>query len=302
MSSRQFLGVTHLSNHLSSRAKGPAKTVGKARPTTHARTPDHHDGGIAQTIRRLATFIKTRKKTAACILVVVGGLIWFAVPFPNEFTLTNLLREQGYWETVPPAEYYLPGTINTIEVQSGGRITLHPTCKIHPGLLSKITLQSRTIDRNLAERLNKKFVVTDKMKDFLPIEIRGAKARSFDLSLRDSNILEITDEELFEIQRELVGGSCEKAIEININSGATVCQTRSALRGDLFYDISYETKGSAHVKDPESGFQIEPGQGNEDQVVGKGLIYGVSFMSHGIVLNTPDAKPADCRMIAKSKT
>src|SRR6476660_5779013 len=216
MSYHQSLSATHLFHHTSARAKRPSKTVVKAPAFTHA-----HDGGdMAQRARWLASLVTKRKKTTACILAVVGGLIWFAAPFPKEFTLTDLLREQGYWEAVPPAEYYLPGTINTLEVESDGRIALHPTCKINPELLSKITLQSRTVDRSLAEKLSKKFVVTDKIKDFLPIEIRGAKARSLDLSLRNSNILQTTDEELIQIQREVVTGACQEAIEINIKNGA----------------------------------------------------------------------------------
>jgi hypothetical protein len=302
MSYHQFLSATNLSHQPSAQAKRPSKTVVKARASTHVRASDHDGGVMAQRLRWLAPLVKTKKEAVAFILAIVGGLIWFAAPFPKEFTLTDLLREQGYLETVPPAEYYLPGTINTLEVGTDGRITLHPTCKIHAELLSKITLQSRTVDHRLAEKLDKKFGVTDKIEDFLPIEIRGTKVRSVDLSLRNSNVLEITDEELIQIQREVVTGACQEAIEININSGAIVCQTQSALRGDLVYDISFEKNGSAHVKDRDSGFQLEPKQGNTDQVVGKGLIYGVSFVSHGIVLNTPDAKPADCRFPSKNKT
>ena len=67
------------------------------------------------------------------------------------------------------------------------------------------------------------------------------------------------------------------------------------------YEITYEKGGSAGVKGSEPGLQVEPGQENENQVVGKGLIYGVSFVPYGIVLNTPDAKPADCRVLGKTK-
>ena len=130
------------------------------------------------------------------MLAAVGGLIWFAVPLPKEFTLTDLLHEEGYWETTPPAEYFLPGTINTLEVASGGRVKLHPTCKINPELLGRITLQSRTADRSLAEKLSKKFVIAE---DLVPIDVKGAKVRNVSLSLNNSSILEITDEELIQI-------------------------------------------------------------------------------------------------------
>ncbi len=244
------------------------------------------------------SFVKTNKKTTVSILTAVGALIWFASPFYHEFALTDLLRDQGYWETMPPAEYYLPGTINTLEVANDGRVTLHPTCKISLDLLGRITVQSRTVDRSLAEKLAKRFSIA---RNLLPIEIRGARVRNVSLSLRNSSILEITDEELIQIQRDVVTGACQEAIEININSGATVCQTQSALRGDLVYEVSYEKSGSAGVKNADPTLQIEPGQENTEQVVGRGLIYGVSFVPYGLILNSPDAKPADCRVLARHK-
>jgi len=302
MSHHQSLSATHLFHQPGARPKRPSRTIVRAQASKHARGSGHDGGFIAQRWRWLVSYLKTRKRTAACILVVVGGLTWFAAPFPKEFTLTDLLREQGYWETVPPAEYYLPGTINTLEVGADGRIRLHPTCKIQPELLSKITVQSRTVDRRLEEKLNKKLVIMDKIKDFLPIEVTGAKDRSLALSLHNSSILEVSDEELMQIQKDIVKGSCEQAIEINVNNGGIVCQTRSALRGDLVYEIGVEKDVSAHVNQPEMNFQIEQRQGNKDQLVGRGLIYGVRFVPQGIVLNTPDAKSTDCRIVAKLKS
>jgi hypothetical protein len=251
---------------------------------------------MEQSIRRLASFV-TKKKVAGCALAVVGILIWFLMPLGKDFALVDLLGEQGYWETVPPAEYYLPGTINTIEVRSSGKIAIYPTCKIDPELLAKLTLHSQTVDRTLAERLNKGFDVSDRIKDFLPIGMEGHKARRVNLTLQNSNILQITDEELMLVRKEVIKGSCREAIENNINSGATVCQTRAALMGDLVYDLIYEEGGSAGMKGTGSTIKVETNQGNSDRVVGKGLIYGVNFAPHGIL----DPKPADCQVGSKNK-
>jgi hypothetical protein len=298
MSYNQGLSATHSLQHPGTPARRRSKKGGKIQTAAHARAFGTDSGNVQQNVWHLAKFIKTRKRATACILAAAAGLTWFAAPFPKEFTLSDLLREEGYWETVPPAEYYLPGTINTLEVGSDGRVTLHPTCKINSELLGRITLQSRTVDRSLAEKLNKKFAIEEHL---LPIEMKGSKVRNISLRLRNSSVLEITDEELIQIQREVVTGACQEAIEINIHSGATVCQTQSALRGDLVYDITYGQAGSASTKDTEPGVQVESGRDNEDQVVGKGLIYGVSFVPYGIVLNSPDAKPADCRVLGRNK-
>ena len=247
-------------------------------------------------VRRLVSYV-TKKKVAGCALAVAGSLIWFLMPFGKDFALVDLLSEQGYWETIPPAEYYLPGTINTIEVRSNGKIAIYPTCKIDSELLAKMTLHSQTVDRTLAERLNKRFDVSDRIKEVMPVGMEGHKARRINLTLQNSKILQITDEELMLVQKEVIKGSCREAIENNINSGARVCQTRAALMGDLVYDVIYEEGGSARGKDTGSTLKVETNQENADRIVGKGLIYGVNFAPRGIL----DLKPADCQVGSKNK-
>src|SRR5262249_29791310 len=120
------------------------------------------------------------KKNAPVIstLLLVGVLIWFFVPFSNSSALADLLGEEGYWETVPPADYYLPGTFNTIEVRSDGKVAIYPTCKIDPQLLARMTLHSHTIDHTFAQRLSKGFDVSDRVREFLPVRMEGRKLRS----------------------------------------------------------------------------------------------------------------------------
>jgi hypothetical protein len=99
--------------------------------------------------------------------------------------------------------------------------------------LSKLTQQSRTLDRTLADRLGKKFVIVNRIEELLPIDVEGGKTKNLALSLQNSTILQITDDELLQVQRQVVQGDCREAIEQNISNGATVCQTREAIKGDL---------------------------------------------------------------------
>ena len=299
MSYQQFLKADHRFFSPDVRPRRVSKDALKTPTSARASRPERI---LGQSVQRLATFVTERKKTVGCVLAIVVGVSWYFAPMGKNVTLADLLGKEGYWETVPPADYYLPGTINTIEVRSDGRVAIFPTCKVDPEVLSKLTLQSHTIDRTLAERLNKKFAVGDWIKELLPIELEGDKAKSVNLSLQNSTILQITDEDLLQVQKDVVIGSCREAIEISINSGATVCQTRAAIMGDIVYDITNEEHGSIHVKEPgSSGLRLEPKQGNTDRAVGRGLIYGVNFAPHGIVLNTPDAKPSDCQVGSKKK-
>jgi len=233
-------------------------------------------------------------------IACVAASIWLWPPGKG-FALADLLDEQGYWEVDAPADFYLPGTINTIEVRSNGRMALHSTCTIDPELLAKLTVQSRTIDRTLTERLNKKFDIKGQMQDLVSAAIGGNKARSMDMSLRNSSILDLTDQALLQLRHEIIKGGCEEAIALNINSGARVCQTRSALRADLIYDITYQRGLSVEEQakltaDAAATLKLDADQGRTDRLSGNGLIYGVKLMPGGIFLDTPNAKPTDCQV------
>jgi hypothetical protein len=166
---------------LEARPRRVSKGVLKSPSAISAGVSGEYEGIVNQGIRRLTTFVTTRKKAAVYALAIVGAVCWYMAPFAKDKTWTDLLHDQGYWEIVPPAESYVPGTINTIEVRSDGRIEIHPTCDIDNELLSNLTRQYRTLDRTLEDRLSKKFAIAD-----LLIGIEGGKAESRVLSLQNS--------------------------------------------------------------------------------------------------------------------
>ncbi len=285
MSYQRPLDPSHLLHHPRARAKRGSR--GRLRTT-------------ARSFASLASFITTRKIPAAMGgVAVIAAVIWFLPPFGNSQALADLLREQGYWEIAAPAEFYVPGTINTIEVRGDGKIALHPTCTIDSELLAKMTIKSRTIDRSWAQRLDKKFDVSGQMQELVSVGMGGSKIAKLNMSFQNSNILHVTDEDLLRVQREIVKETCREVIEWNLNSGSRVCQTRSALRGDFVYDISYREGISVQEKgkltmDVAATLKLEADQDRADRMLGSGLIYGVKLMPAGIVLNTPNAKPVDC--------
>jgi hypothetical protein len=235
------------------------------------------------------------------VVAAIAAVIWFLPPFGSGHALADLLNEQGYWEIAAPADFYVPGTIHTIEVRSDRKIALHPTCTIDTELLAKMTLQSRTIDRSWEQRLDKKFDVSAHMHDLVSGGMEGNKIAKLNLSLQKSSILHVTDEDLLRLQHEVVRETCREAIEWNINSGGRVCQTRAAMRGDLVYDIVYHEGISIQEKgkltaEAAAALKLVADQDRTDRMLGTGLIYGVKLMPAAIVLNTPNAKPVDCRI------
>jgi hypothetical protein len=268
---------------------------GTPRSAIHTRRSGHWLEQVKEILASKIGYLR-KKGLLAGALAISAVLAWFLVPFGKDAALADLLGDQGYWETVPPAEYYLPGSINTIEVRSDGRIAIHPTCKIDAELLNKYTLRSRTIDRTLAERLSKGFDVTDRMEGLLPIEMKAHKAKKLVMSLQNSSILQISDEELFSIRKEIIKDTCQEAIEWNLNNGATVCQTRAALKGDLVYNIVYENDEWNRERSTGPSIGVERNERDTNQIVGKGLIYGVSFAPRAII-----SESLDCRIGLRKK-
>jgi len=70
----------------------------------------------------------------AIALVIVA--VWFTWPRQGKGTITAILLETGYFEIVPPTTFGGPGTINTIEFLSNGKVEMHPTCDVEPGFLA----------------------------------------------------------------------------------------------------------------------------------------------------------------------
>ena len=78
-------------------------------------------------------------------VALASVVVWFA--WPQEKTLTDYLLESGYYENIPPTKLSGPGTINTVEFLSNGKVALHPTCDVTPELLVDKIQESATIGR-----------------------------------------------------------------------------------------------------------------------------------------------------------
>ena len=64
----------------------------------------------------MASFFKMRRLSlAAGAFALIIASIWF-LPTRRGSTPADLLH--GYLESVPPAEFYVPGMINTVEVKA----------------------------------------------------------------------------------------------------------------------------------------------------------------------------------------
>ena len=225
--------------------------------------------------------------------------LWFLTSAPDR-GLADLLEELGYREIAAPADFYVPGTIHTIETRADGKIALHPTCTIPTDLLAGMTFESRTVDRSWEHRLDKSFDVSAHVRNLLVGGVETGKVSRLELSLRNARILHATDEDLWRVQHQIIKDQCREAIDWNIRNGGLVCQTRAAMRGDLVYDIVYRDGVSVHEKgkltaEVAASLKLDTDQQRADRMLGNGLIFGVKLMPAGIA-SSASAQPADCRV------
>jgi hypothetical protein len=214
-------------------------------------------------------------------------------------TITAILSETGYFEVVPPSTFGGPGTINTIEYLSNGRLELHPTCDVDPALLTGKIQKSRTVDRDLQQSLEKKLDVSAQVRDKLSAVTGMQQVERVNLKLEHANILLISDESLISTRNALLKAECEDAVTLNVSSGGVVCQTRSVLEADVVYEIKYHNTISMEEKakltsEIAAKLDLDVQQGAEDKVSGSQLFFGIRLSPNPILLKSATGKIKPC--------
>ncbi len=232
----------------------------------------------------------------AIALVMVA--VWAGYPRKKQ-TITAILSETGYFEVVPPSTFGGPGTINTIEYLSSGRLELHPTCDVDPDLLVNKIQKSRTVDRDLKQSLEKKLDVSAQVREKLSAVAGMQQVEAVNLKLENANILLISDESLISTRNALLKSECEDAVTQNISSGGVVCQTRSVLEADVVYEIKYRKKISMEEKakltsEIAAKLDLDVHEGAEDKVSGSQLFFGIRLSPNPIVMKTAAGEVNPC--------
>jgi len=235
------------------------------------------------------------------VFVAIGLVMiaaWAGFPRKKQ-TITAILSETGYFEVVPPSTFGGPGTINTIEYLSNGRLELHPTCEVDPALLTGKIQKSRTMDRDLKQSLEKNLDVSAQIRDKLSAVAGMEQVDSIHLKLENANILLISDELLISTRNALLKADCEDAVTQNISSGSLVCQTRSVLEADVVYEIKYHNKISMEERakltsEIAAKLELEAHEGSDDKVSGSQLFFGIRLSPNPIVLKTAAGEIKPC--------
>jgi hypothetical protein len=219
----------------------------------------------------------------AIALVIVA--VWFTWPRQGKGTITAILLETGYFEIVPPTTFGGPGTINTIEFLSNGKVEMHPTCDVEPGFLGDKIQKSQTVDRELKQSLEKTLDVSAEA-------LAGIRQiSSIHLKLENANILLVSDESLISARHALLKGECEDAVIENVSNGGIVCQTRSVLEADVIFEIKYDDTVSIGERakltsEAAAKLNLDARQDADNRISGHQLFFGVKLAPKPIMLGS----------------
>ena len=229
---------------------------------------------------------------------VASVVVWFS--WPQETTLTDILLESGYYENIPPTTLSGPGTINTVEFLSNGKVALHPTCDIAPELLADKVQKSETIGRDLKQVLEKQLSTSGDFREQLDAAIGMSQVNSVHLKLENTRVILVTDEALLLARDALLKGRCQDAVELNVSNGGLVCQTRAVLEADVTYEIEYNDKVAINERakltaEVAAKLKLDAHEDSTNRMSGRALFYGVKLASNPILLGSGASdQPTKC--------
>jgi hypothetical protein len=236
---------------------------------------------------------------SATFVALVIVTVWFIWPRQERDTIAAILLETGYFEIVPPTTFSGPGTINTIEFLSDGKVTMHPTCDVESEFLSDKIQKSQTVDRELRQSIEKKLDVTGELRENLSAVADIGQIGSIHLKLENASILLITDESLLSVRHTLLKGECEDAVMENVSNGGIVCQTRAVLEADVVYEIGYNETVSIDERSKLTSaaaakLNLDARQGADNQILGHQLFFGVKLAPNPIIAGGPNTGTPKC--------
>jgi hypothetical protein len=197
-------------------------------------------------ISRIRVISKTRVVVlaGALLLPLIALGIWHEFIKPDVSLnpvnpVVPLLWEYGYIELVPPTRFFGPGTINTVETLPNGSLKLHPTCTMDKEVLIPLWQVSTTVNMSVAESVKNTLEAAVNAENVVTSGAAGEQIKRISVSLQNTRIITISDEDLLNVRQKHLKGTCEYAVTLNLQSGAKVCQTMEVLQADIVYRMHF---------------------------------------------------------------
>jgi hypothetical protein len=204
---------------------------------------------------------------------------------------------------IPPADFFAPGTILTVEVLDQGKVRLHPTCTVEPDLLAAYRMESASVDRSLTQELEKGFRVGVDLGFSSAAGGRDRDVTAY-ITLVDVKLHLMSTENLFELREKVfeTQENCDDAIVWNLEAGAMVCQAEQAymanvrMRIDGSEDMTFEERVDV-IAAVTAELEARGLHTFSDEQRGDGLYFGVRLGDTGFILNHPEATLVSCRSL-----
>ena len=236
---------------------------------------------------------RTRAISRTRVVVLAGALllplvalgIWYKFVKPDVLfnpvtSVVHILGKYGYIELVPPTRFFGPGTINTVETLPNGSLKLHSACTMDEEVLIPLWQVSATVNMSLAESVKNTLEAAANAGNVVTSGAAGEQIKRISVSLQNTRIITISDEDLLNVRQKHLKGTCEYAVTLNLQSGAEVCQTMEVLQADIVYRMHFadelEIKQKfALAKRFAASVDLAADEKQTDVIRGDDLYYGV---------------------------
>ena len=222
--------------------------------------------------------------------LLIGLAIGIAVRDDEDGPIGSTVAEFGFFAVALPDTNHWPGIINSVTLNEG-RVELHQTCNVDREKIKALFSIAQAPDSILHYVESAKLSIKSKIISMFSSKVKGNNDKGVTVEIKNPKVFSISDDKLLEIKNTaLKQDSCRGVIKDLIKSGAQICQTRAAIKGDLDYRISYkegvstETRGEIE-SDILSHFLMKEEEIGEDKTAGEGMFFAVTFYPRGITFN-----------------
>jgi hypothetical protein len=240
------------------------------------------------------TMRKILRPTTIVLIVFAVGLIITAWKYASYLpmmhdTPEDVLYKMGYYPIIPPSQFYGPGTFNTVEKLGDGTVALHPLCKIDKMKLKNYWEASPTTNRQFLYALEKRADVKAKILSQFASSIASDTVQNVKGSYSNSKIILMPKESLIKIQKEYLQGSCEEAVEVNLQEGGEVCQSVSVIQANIVYEVIFNDKIESDLKsklieNTKMFLGSEVKFVGDNKIMGDDLFFAVKLSKHCLTM------------------
>ena len=165
----------------------------------------------------------------------LGVWYWATRTSDTDDRLRRVVEKYGYRAVTPPSRLFGPGIFTTVEELSNGTLALRRTCIMNDGTLEAMWNKSPTADEKLFSAVEETFASSAKVLNSVESNTTGKRIKGSDLSLRNINVVTLSDEGLSSVSRQYLKGACEQVVVGNLRAGSDVCQAEEVLEADFVY-------------------------------------------------------------------